>query len=1145
MKGDFTRDTFDPAKHYRDVLLQQGRAQVDADWNEQAELTARRDETTTADIAGHCGGPADRAAFGVITAIANLSPIEQQHLKDLKISPLAQGDFILSAGRYYVDGIQCENEWALPFTAQPDRLDVTPLANNKTYLLYLDVWQRHITALEDGSIRESALGGPDTATRVKTICQVRALDISASIDPNNPCNRGSADFKKLFDPGTAMLTADTAKIPTPKDPCLVPPSAGFTGLENQLYRVEIHNPTTWKWSRENGSVVTRIEKIEGQKITVASLGPDKNLGFLKDAWVEILDDALELESNPGQLAQIDDVDEATRIITLRSAVAISSLVPPDPVKFPSLSYPNGVVPERSPKLRRWEGVVTPLQLGTKLPLESGIEVTFAAKGSYRTGHYWQIPARTATAQSPNGEIEWPVDKNNRLALAPRGITHHFCRLGIVTVPNTGPVDAIDCRCLWPALTQVPRLFYVSGDGQEVMPDLTDTTPKRYYKLPEPLIVGLGNGQCAPEGAKVRFTVALGDGGLTLTTGGLPAPTIEVPIGADGSAPCNFHLDGNYPAHYSQRAEAQLLDAAGAPCSLKIIFNATLSVAHEVAYDPGTCAALKGRKNVQDAISSLAALVRIDKMGGDGQDTEPGQPVPNELVVLVSNKCGPVKDATVTFTAADGFVAGKLADIPSSKLRTIDVKTDGNGIAQCFWRTDLTPTTQQLLAEITAALPVGLALEARHSVLFTANLRVQGGEGPACDVAVGKEGRFKTLEEAIKALLDKKQQQICICLLPGDHEVGELVLQLKGQTVHLHISGCGLGHRVLLNKAMAFTGFASVHFRDFSILTKDGRLLFEQCQNVELSGCSLSGVTGKNPLIQISNADHIKVADTRIETQRLDGRPVKVLGSRAGLADLFQIPDAGEFRDRAILQANELAELSGPARKSFVAQARGFLRTSGPSPDEVVVFEKFFTAVATADAASTAALAESLRGIRDITLRAGNGLALVISGENAITILEDNEIAGTVSFYGIPLEGGEISDSLRKLLAVAIVGQAVVLVDSPGVLQMHRNSVSRVVFGKAMLDQLTIAPNTGVVVQIPVYQTYFLSHNVIQEGLNLFLANHLSFTANRFRGHDPLGTALSQSAAYVGNSALNDFRLFDISDNFDKAANILINIVHNG
>ena len=457
MKGDFTRDTFDPTNHYQQVLMQQGRAQLDADWNEQAALGEHRDETTTADIIGNCGGPADGAAFSVSAD-----------------NSLGEGDFFLSAGHYYVDGILCENESKTAYLAQPDRLDVAALEKGKSYLLYLDAWQRHITAIEDPEIIESALGGPDTATRVKTVWQVRTLELSA-VDASNPCGSGASDFDDLLDPGTAMLTAETVSPPTDDNPCLIPPSAGYTGLENQLYRVEIHGPgkaasATWKWSRENGSVVTPIQKIDGKKITVTSLGPDKNLGFGPGVWVEILDDALELEGKPGQLLQVDDVDQSTRVITLKSdATKLTANI-------------DGVLAERHPKLRRWEGMGA-VNGATKSPLENGVEISFDANGDYRTGHYWQIPARTATAQSASGDIEWPREldasgqpqKDKPLPRPPRGITHHYCRLGIITVLADGTLDANaiqDCRCLWPALTAAPRLFYVSGDGQEAMPDLT-------------------------------------------------------------------------------------------------------------------------------------------------------------------------------------------------------------------------------------------------------------------------------------------------------------------------------------------------------------------------------------------------------------------------------------------------------------------------------------------------------------------------------------------------------------------------------------------------------------------------------------------------------------------------------------------------
>ena len=49
MPGDYSRNTFDPRRHYSGVLMQQGRVQLDADWNEQLAITAHRAQATAAE----------------------------------------------------------------------------------------------------------------------------------------------------------------------------------------------------------------------------------------------------------------------------------------------------------------------------------------------------------------------------------------------------------------------------------------------------------------------------------------------------------------------------------------------------------------------------------------------------------------------------------------------------------------------------------------------------------------------------------------------------------------------------------------------------------------------------------------------------------------------------------------------------------------------------------------------------------------------------------------------------------------------------------------------------------------------------------------------------------------------------------------
>ena len=59
MRGDFSRDTFDPRRHFSRVLMQQGRVQLDADWNEQTAILLRYLRTLAADVFGAHAGPRD------------------------------------------------------------------------------------------------------------------------------------------------------------------------------------------------------------------------------------------------------------------------------------------------------------------------------------------------------------------------------------------------------------------------------------------------------------------------------------------------------------------------------------------------------------------------------------------------------------------------------------------------------------------------------------------------------------------------------------------------------------------------------------------------------------------------------------------------------------------------------------------------------------------------------------------------------------------------------------------------------------------------------------------------------------------------------------------------------------------------------
>ena len=107
------------------------------------------------------------------------------------------GAFDIGIGRMYVDGIQVENHGLPPLAYQADLGEMrgtallpynnqpylpAPLrlqpaaAANTTDLIYLDVWQREVTILEDPQSAKSPLGGPDTTTRLQSVWQVRVLE---------------------------------------------------------------------------------------------------------------------------------------------------------------------------------------------------------------------------------------------------------------------------------------------------------------------------------------------------------------------------------------------------------------------------------------------------------------------------------------------------------------------------------------------------------------------------------------------------------------------------------------------------------------------------------------------------------------------------------------------------------------------------------------------------------------------------------------------------------------------------------------------------------------------------------------------------------------------------------------------------------
>jgi hypothetical protein len=551
MKGDFTRSTFQRRKHYTSVRMQQGRLQLDSDWNEQADIQNYLRRAQVVDMVGSDSGApsvnpetgrATRNSFriGIISlrqqpssnaptdsspdAITESSDQSANGPNEIQL-PAGVNDLVIIPGHFYANGVLCELELGSPFAAQikdaqenqvtvpslsidgrslqvgqwlevvgpGDSASIANSTDNEpiflqglqivsidekrrdlilqgelpangteimlrqlvtyrtqpnvppipdaatpttgTYVAYLDVWERHITVIDDEEIREIALNVPDTATRTKTLWQLKLLN-SDALSPTHPSS--SSDDSSLVTAWNAYVSTLNART-TLMNACarLCPDGqlneASLRSLQNQLYRVEIHHPgqsatddndapnqvATFKWSRDNGSTVSTIDRIEANVIRIHKTSEDAWVSSTPGQWLEITSEANELLGKPGVMVPLVRATDTK-------------------IEFDEARIINGPIPGDANQVRRWDHDTSQAPQGTIplqtewMELESGIRVQFDAGSTYETGDYWLIPARSAPR-----DIEWPNDQavpNPQPVFQPRfGIEHDYALLATVAV----------------------------------------------------------------------------------------------------------------------------------------------------------------------------------------------------------------------------------------------------------------------------------------------------------------------------------------------------------------------------------------------------------------------------------------------------------------------------------------------------------------------------------------------------------------------------------------------------------------------------------------------------------------------------------------------------------------------------------------
>lgn len=409
-------------------------AAADPAVSNRAALWARVETATTINVNGIAvplspASPDAPRRVEFATGAATLSPLHitlqagaEVWLFLLEQDEAAGGDpaFWIAPGSYHVDGLVVDARGGGPFPSSPypeaagfpwaesprpdpplDGLLAPPgLPLGGRLVAYLEVFERHVTHVEDPGIHEEALGAGDTCARTELLGQVKLASITG-VAPS------AAALRAAFDSVAASGGELTIHVPaaTPvTDPCALPDPAGYRGADNRLYRVEVHgggglSQVRLKWSRDNG-----CELFAATVDAAGRLVFEAGTALASGDIVEVLSNVVDLGDDA--LAQVSAggfVPARRAVGQLGQLVAGDSSGLTDDVAFTLVDIDDGVTPvvlddrygtpSAILKLRRWHGTLDPQGAAGPHPLEDAITVTLSETGTFRPGQYWQYEAR--------------------------------------------------------------------------------------------------------------------------------------------------------------------------------------------------------------------------------------------------------------------------------------------------------------------------------------------------------------------------------------------------------------------------------------------------------------------------------------------------------------------------------------------------------------------------------------------------------------------------------------------------------------------------------------------------------------------------------------------------------------------------------
>ena len=464
MGSDRVRVSYDEKQQYRSVVMQQGRVTLEADANEALQIVNEEIRHDALDFVGPTGTPDD----------------------GYRITPDGAGtDFQVQAGTMYVGGVRAYLPKGNPpitykYTSQPDWLFPAPPdpAPPSTELVFLHLLEQEISAVEVPSLKDVALGGPDTAQRSRLLQHVHRL-ATQSKDCSGAWQEAIARWNAQgldFHPNSmrvlpqAALKVSFSQDNTSPDLCKPVAQGGYLGADNQLIRVEIcevdqAGNAKFLWGFDNASFLYQVTAVDNQHLQLGSRPVDQYHQPRNQQAVQVLRSTAKL-SNGAYVAYAADIDNPPAnkfsvVTTLAGAyipdsqqVALNDALSND---FVNLTDPTDPTQKTQLYLRIWEERLD-LVANTATSLgQTGVQVTFkaGASGKYHVGDYWTFAVRPSTSTPV-----YPERYLNDFQPAD-GPRQWVCPLAVIDWKAT-PRSAVDCRNQFDNLVELTKRTLTAG-----------------------------------------------------------------------------------------------------------------------------------------------------------------------------------------------------------------------------------------------------------------------------------------------------------------------------------------------------------------------------------------------------------------------------------------------------------------------------------------------------------------------------------------------------------------------------------------------------------------------------------------------------------------------------------------------------------